>query len=53
MGPGDRSIKDMERKDKSYWETTAGVTPRTASASLPERVDVAIVGAGFCGSWLA
>jgi gamma-glutamylputrescine oxidase len=54
MGPPDWSMKEILPRHLSYWETSCGLSPSAGSlVSRPESVDVAIVGAGFCGSWLA
>lgn len=42
----------MHQRHASYWEATLP-SPPTASAPLPARVDILIVGAGFMGRWLA
>jgi gamma-glutamylputrescine oxidase len=43
----------MGPRELSYWEGEAGVEPRPSPSPSPSRADVLIVGAGFCGSWLA
>jgi gamma-glutamylputrescine oxidase len=46
----------MQIRNYSYWEQIAGISSGVRSAvgsRLKERPDVLIVGAGFCGSWLA
>lgn len=38
----------------SFWETSGNLTPTANRSPSPEKsCDVLIVGAGFCGSWLA
>jgi glycine/D-amino acid oxidase-like deaminating enzyme len=39
----------MNIKEKNYWLETVAEPARGADGPLPETVDVAIVGAGFCG----
>jgi glycine/D-amino acid oxidase-like deaminating enzyme len=38
----------MPLKEQNYWQTTTAM-PVSASSSLPERADVAVIGAGFTG----
>src|SRR5271165_957253 len=39
----------MPIKEKNYWLETVAEPARGAGGALPEKVDVAIVGGGFCG----
>ncbi len=39
----------MPIKETNYWLQTAVEPVRTAEGPLPEQIDVAVVGAGFCG----
>jgi glycine/D-amino acid oxidase-like deaminating enzyme len=39
----------MPIQEKNYWATTVEPLAVTAAADLPDSVDVAVVGAGFCG----
>jgi glycine/D-amino acid oxidase-like deaminating enzyme len=39
----------MSIQEKNYWATTVDSPPAAASPKLPDRVDVAVVGGGFCG----
>ena len=39
----------MLMQEKNFWSTTVDSNAGTASNELPDSVDVAIVGAGFCG----
>lgn len=39
----------MNIKESNYWLETVSETARGSSDPLPESVDVAVVGAGFCG----
>jgi glycine/D-amino acid oxidase-like deaminating enzyme len=39
----------MPIQQKNYWTTSCDLTPLEALRPLPEAVDVAIVGGGFCG----
>lgn len=45
----------MQQRTYSYWEVASRIAERQAAsnAPLPHRTDALIVGAGFCGSWLA
>ncbi len=40
---------DMTLREHNYWLTTAQIPRTDASRSLPSRVDVAVIGAGFTG----
>jgi glycine/D-amino acid oxidase-like deaminating enzyme len=40
---------DMTLREHNYWLTTAQIPSTDASRSLPSRVDVAVIGAGFTG----
>ena len=39
----------MPIQEKNYWLTTVATPPVECARELPEQVDVAIVGGGFCG----
>jgi len=39
----------MPIQEKNYWLETASTPPVQSASDLPEEVDVAIVGGGFCG----
>src|SRR6266849_8482096 len=39
----------MNIKEKNYWLDTVAEPATGATGTLPEKVDVAIVGGGFCG----
>src|SRR6266849_3436578 len=39
----------MPIQEKNYWATTVGPPSFTAAPELPDAVDVAVVGGGFCG----
>src|SRR5260370_20644626 len=39
----------MPITEKNYWLTTVSIPPGDPARPLPESVDVAVVGAGFCG----
>ncbi|PYV92468.1 MAG: FAD-dependent oxidoreductase [Acidobacteria bacterium] len=39
----------MPIKEKNYWLETVTVPPAPSAGDLPDHVDVAIVGAGYCG----
>src|SRR5690348_13023875 len=39
----------MRAREQNYWLTTAEMPKTDRSQSLPERVDVAVIGAGFTG----
>src|ERR1700756_5196170 len=39
----------MNIKESNYWLDTVSVPAKGARKPIPERVDVAVVGAGFCG----
>src|ERR671922_1499392 len=39
----------MSIQEQNYWLTTAEMPKADRSQSLPERVDVAVIGAGFTG----
>ena len=39
----------MALKEHNYWLTTADLPKTDAAHRLPERVDVAVIGAGFTG----
>jgi glycine/D-amino acid oxidase-like deaminating enzyme len=39
----------MTIQEKNFWATTVGLPAIAASHALPETVDVAVVGGGFCG----
>ena len=39
----------MPIQEKNYWSTTVDSSPVSAPSELPDSVDVAVVGAGFCG----
>jgi glycine/D-amino acid oxidase-like deaminating enzyme len=39
----------MPIQEKNYWATTSASPSIAAAADLPDSVDVAVVGAGFCG----
>lgn len=39
----------MPMQEKNFWSTTVDSKALTASNELPDTVDVAVVGAGFCG----
>src|SRR6266436_4791576 len=45
-----RSIAhNMTSKEKNYWLDTMTTPPAQSARELPDSVDVAVVGAGFCG----
>ena len=39
----------MSLQEKNFWATTADLLPLAAPRALPDAVDVAVVGGGFCG----
>jgi glycine/D-amino acid oxidase-like deaminating enzyme len=39
----------MTIQEKNFWATTVGLPATAASHALPETIDVAVVGGGFCG----
>jgi glycine/D-amino acid oxidase-like deaminating enzyme len=39
----------MPIKEKNYWLETAATPPAQTARDLPDSIDVAVVGAGFCG----
>src|SRR6202790_1941583 len=39
----------MNIKEKNYWLETVAETATGATGTLPDKVDVAVVGGGFCG----
>ncbi len=39
----------MTIKQKNYWLETVTASPAQSARDLPDSVDVAVVGAGFCG----
>src|SRR5258708_13147980 len=39
----------MTIKEKNYWLETATKPPAQSARDLPDSIDVAVVGAGFCG----
>src|SRR5216684_279117 len=39
----------MAIKEKNYWLETVATQPAQSARELPDGVDVAVVGAGFCG----
>jgi glycine/D-amino acid oxidase-like deaminating enzyme len=39
----------MTIQEKNFWATTVGLPAIAASHTLPETIDVAVVGGGFCG----
>jgi glycine/D-amino acid oxidase-like deaminating enzyme len=44
----------MQRRSYSFWETSEKIAPVSIKTAFPNKFsDVLIVGAGFCGSWLA
>ncbi len=45
----------MDKRNYSYWEISQGLTSpsQTNFENLIKKTEVLIVGAGFCGSWLA
>src|SRR2546429_5365690 len=39
----------MPIREKNYWLETVATSPAPSAGDLPDHVDVAIVGAGYCG----
>ena len=39
----------MNIREKNYWLETVSEPAQGTSALLPDAIDVAVVGAGFCG----
>src|SRR5213078_5350536 len=39
----------MPIKEKNYWIETVTTPPSQSARDLPDSIDVAVVGAGFCG----
>ena len=39
----------MPIKEKNYWIETVTMPPSQSARDLPDSIDVAVVGAGFCG----
>jgi len=39
----------MPTKEKNYWLETVTTPPAQPARDLPDSIDVAVVGAGFCG----
>src|ERR1700694_6336051 len=39
----------MATKERNYWLETVTTPPTQSARDLPDSIDVAVVGAGFCG----